>query len=84
MKRMGKFYLQQRTLDQWSDDFIRKIFAAMGYIPYRAEYLPHRKAFEHIGDSPLFDAYQKGEEVPEYQLTVSNIEGQVSVKAKRV
>ena len=71
MKRAGKFFLTTKT---GTGAIAAEIFAGLGFVPYRVEYLAMLDKFEYIGESHLFEPIAKGEIAPEYEITVSESE----------
>jgi len=79
-KRCGKIYINGGRRPDVQADLIR-IFTALEFFPWRAEYLFERDAFELVGVSPNFDILKDNEITPEYTLLVRKNEETGDVEA---
>ena len=68
MKRIGKFFIAAEAIESV---FIHEVFKRLEFVPYRVEFLYHRKSFECIGVSPMFELNDDFMEAPEYTLRIS-------------
>lgn len=72
MKRTyGKVRVSGRMIDE-NPDTVARVFAKLGAVILRCEYLYHRDAFEYQLDSPRFREVPPGEIPPEYRIEVTS------------
>lgn len=76
MKNLGKFYLDADIVER---NFVaaRKILSH--FVVVRCELLYHRKEFEYIAISDLFEPYLPYTEIPTYVVQVEDEEGNITV-----
>jgi len=71
MRRIGKFQMDEELM---RGDSAQKIFGVMAFVPYRVEFLAYNFRFECIGVSHIFEPFQEGLLVPEYEIVVTEHE----------
>lgn len=69
-RRYGSFSLSRYLLDNYGEDFIRKIFNRLTFVPFRVEQVYCSDSFHYMGYSPLFDAVPDVFEIPFYDIDV--------------
>lgn len=72
--RVGRFAIPRDIIDDCDLDEVAGIFAAMNFVPFRAELLYTGQQFEYVGYSSLFDVVEPGNIAPVYQLNLSRTE----------
>jgi hypothetical protein len=77
-RKLGKFYATYELIES---EGASEVFAALQFVPLRAEALEYKKIYEYIGTSPLFSEVEEGAEIPEYRIVMTRTEAGLSVDA---
>jgi len=80
-KRRGKFYVTKKLMES---DLFAKVLAKMEFVPTTANYLYDKDLMEYHGYSHLFIELRHDEVEVEYNLLVSEHDGQLLVGAEAV
>ena len=81
--RVGKFELDSDYIRK-EPELMSKVFAAMEFIPVRAEFMFAGNKMRYLGYSCLFDDILDCQIPPHYEIQVDNSPNVFSVKAVRL
>ena len=75
-ERIGKFYISIDSIVNQKEG-LAKTLSIMDFIPVRVEFIYHKKEFEYIGFSVLFEELEEGSEAPEYIIVTETKHNEV-------
>lgn len=77
LPRYGKFYVAGKLVHE-QPEVLAKVLALMEFVPMRVEHMAMQGLYEYAGQSKLFGQLGVGYRVPEYQISISAEDGEVS------
>ena len=81
--RMGVMRVTAQLFQQ-RPDIILLVLRTLDFIPHSAVPLQDPPVMEYMGHSPLFDALEQGDNMPEYRVTVRNNDDGPHVSLERL